>query len=220
MNLRPDHPHASGRSSRPGRTGRARGGRAWLARCLALLGFLAVLAGPRSPAAMEGNRLAAAANVIDLKASYLTKLPLFITWPDGVFSDRNAPVIIGILGDDPFGPAFDSALRSMRADGRGYEVRRFTALGGVEACHILYIGRSEQGRLAEILKAVRSLPLLTIGDFPGFALGGGMFNFILEEGRVRFECNREAVRRGGLKVSGKLLQISRIVREEGAGAEP
>lgn len=166
-----------------------------------------------------GSVLGATANIADLKASYLTKLPLFLTWPEGVFSDRTAPVVIGILGDDPFGPAFEAALRPMRVDGRPYEVRRYADLSRIEGCHILYLGKSEQGRVAEVLKAVGNRPVLTVGDFPGFAAAGGMFNFILEEGRVRFECNREALLRGGVKASGKLLQISRIVREEAPSGE-
>lgn len=163
--------------------------------------------------------LGATANIADLKASYLTKLPLFLTWPEGVFPDRTSPVVIGILGEDPFGPAFEAALRPMRVDGRPYEVRRYEDLSNLEGCHILYLGKSEQGRAAAVLKALGNRPVLTVGDFPGFAASGGMFNFILEEGRVRFECNREALLRGGVKASGKLLQISRIVREEAPSGE-
>lgn len=151
--------------------------------------------------------------VVGVKASYLTKLPLFVTWPARVFPDRSAPVVIGILGDDPFGSWFDDAVRTLQTDGRGFEIRRFKEFEGLEVCHILFVGSSETGRLPRLLAVLRDRPVLTVGDLPGFAAQGGMFNFIIEEDRVRFECNREAVRRAGLKVSGKLLQISRIVRD-------
>jgi hypothetical protein len=177
--------------------------------------------GGSSASAMEGVQVAATVSEPDLKASYLTKLPLFVSWPEGTFPTRGSPVVIGILGDDPFGPAFDVALASLRTGERPFQVRRFAEIAAVDGCHILYVGRSEQGQVGALLAAFGRRPVLTVGDFPGFAVAGGMFNFAVgDDGRVRFECNREAVRRGNLKVSGKLLQISRIVRDGGGASAP
>lgn len=178
---------------------------------LLALGLLAGLAD--GLATRLGAAVDAPVPVGSMKASYLAKLPLFITWPENCFPDREAPVILGILGNDPFGSEFDGALRGLKNEGRGFEIRRFREPAGIEACHILFIGESEEARLPRVLAALEGRPVLTIGDTPGLALRGAMFNFIVEASRVRFECNREAVRKAGLRVNGKLLQISRIVRD-------
>lgn len=155
----------------------------------------------------------------DLKAGFLVKLPMFVTWPPVPAGDSQAPIVIGILGEDPFGAMFDATLKPLRTDGRPFAVRRFRDLADLGDCHILFISRSEQGRWAEIFKKLGNRPVLTVADLPGFAARGGMFNCFVENGRLRFECNREAIQRGGLKVSGRLLQIARIVRDEKPAAD-
>lgn len=155
----------------------------------------------------------------DLKAGFLVKLPLFVNWPPASAGDPQAPIVIGILGEDPFGAMFDATLKPLRTDGRPFAVRRFSDLADLGDCHILFISRSEQGRWDEIFKKLGNRPVLTVADLPGFAARGGMFNCFVENGRLRFECNREAIQRGGLKVSGRLLQIARIVRDERPAAD-
>ena len=60
-----------------------------------------------------------------------------------------------------------------------------------------------------------SLPasgVLTIGEAEGFAAQGGIINFKMEEGRVRFEINVEAATRENLRISSKLLTLAEIVK--------
>jgi hypothetical protein len=45
-----------------------------------------------------------------------------------------------------------------------------------------------------------------------------MINFVIENHKVRFEINPEAITRAGLRVNAQLLKLARIVRER-TGAE-
>lgn len=150
----------------------------------------------------------------DIKASFLVKLPMFVTWPATPGRDREDPIVIGILGEDPFGETFDATIKPLRFEGRPFAIRRFPDVAALGDCQILFVGRSVQKQWPEVFRKLAGKPVLTISDASGFAVQGGMFNFVAEGSRVRFECNREAVQRAGLKVSGRLLQISRLVREE------
>jgi hypothetical protein len=60
---------------------------------------------------------------------------------------------------------------------------------------------------------VRSLngsKALTVGESEGFAVR----NLTVERGNVRFEINRLAADRAGLKISSKLLNLATIVTEQ------
>jgi hypothetical protein len=46
----------------------------------------------------------------------------------------------------------------------------------------------------------------------GFAAQGGVVNFKLEDGKIRFEINAAAAGQQGLRVSSKLLSVAKIVR--------
>ena len=71
---------------------------------------------------------------------------------------------------------------------------------------------SERARLGQILENVRGQSILTIGDTDGFAQLGGIVNFVLEDGKVRFEINPESAGRARLRISSRLLTLARIIR--------
>jgi hypothetical protein len=90
--------------------------------------------------------------------------------------------------------------------------------GEASSCHLLVL--TEQAKpMEEWLKAVQDLPVLTVSDAPEFIARGGMLGLVVEENKVRFEANLEAVQRAKLKLSSQLLKLARVVK--GApGARP
>src|SRR3990172_10053935 len=44
-----------------------------------------------------------------VKAAILFNFAKFVEWPDAAFPDPATPIIIGVLGEDPFGSALDAA---------------------------------------------------------------------------------------------------------------
>ena len=68
--------------------------------------------------------------------------------------------------------------------------------------------------LAEILKTVEGLRVLTIADIGNFLPQGGMIHFQLDQGKVRFEINPDAAARARLKISPDLLELAEIVKDE------
>jgi len=55
-----------------------------------------------------------------------------------------------------------------------------------------------------------------VSDIPDFVQQGGMIQFVLRDGRVRFEVNLAPAQRNGLTMSSELLKVAvQVVR--GAG---
>jgi len=149
-----------------------------------------------------------------VKAAFLPKLANFVAWPETAFAATNSPIVIGILGDDPFGPQLDEDLKMILVHGRPLVVRRLNELPA-DGLHILFLPSPEVARTREIQKSLGGKPVLTIGDAAGFAEAGGMINFTKVAGELPFEINLEAAKSAGLQVSSRLLQVSTIVREKG-----
>jgi len=146
------------------------------------------------------------------KGEYLPKLALFADWPKSALPKDKAPLVIGILGNDHFGPGLDAALASQHVGGRSLRIQRFQSAADVldGTCHLLFICMSEKEKVADILQALRGRPILTVADQNRFCLRGGMINFINDSGKLRFEVNVDAAAASGITLSAKFLQVARI----------
>ena len=66
--------------------------------------------------------------------------------------------------------------------------------------------------LSDAIQMLKGVPVLTIGETPGFARNGGIINLILEDNKVRFEVNVAAAKEADLNISSRLLALARIVQ--------
>lgn len=149
-----------------------------------------------------------------VKAGYLFNFVKFVEWPAVAFTNASAPYVIGIVGEDPFGSMLEEALAKQVVNGRSFVVRRLSAQADPEGCHVLFISRSEKGRLREIFKAVGTRPILTVGESERFGQAGGMLNFILVQGQVKLEANPAPASAAGLQISSKLLAAAKTVKSD------
>lgn len=147
-----------------------------------------------------------------IKAAYLYQFGRYVQWPPESFDSPQAPLIIGILGPDPFGGILDEIVRTKRLDGRPLVMRQFTSMADYSPCHILFVTAAVAGeqKIAAIQKN-QGKPVLLVGETPGFAERGGTINFFVEENRIRFEINTDAARQSQLKISSKLLSLAKII---------
>src|SRR5687767_6577948 len=59
-----------------------------------------------------------------VKAAYLAKFPSYVEWPPAAFDAPDSPVVICVVGDDPFGPLLDDVLAAQQVQGRPMVARR------------------------------------------------------------------------------------------------
>ena len=147
----------------------------------------------------------------EIKAAFLLNFAKFVDWPASSFADRDSPMVIAVLGSDPFGSVLDNTLRNEKVKGRKLVVKRSNQLSDLKGCHILFVSSSEHSRLGSIIQEVKDQPVLTVGDVAGFADRGGIVNFILRDRKIGFEINTSAADKAGLKISSQLLKLARIV---------
>ena len=143
----------------------------------------------------------------EIKAAFLYNFALFIEWPEAAFGASTSPLVLCVLGDDPFGPALDT-VEGRTAEGRTIEVRRFDGLEDLDECHILFISSSEREWLADVVEFLGSSSVLTVGETDDFAERGGIINLTIVRNKVRFEINLEAGNRAGLRLSSQLLNLA------------
>jgi hypothetical protein len=146
-----------------------------------------------------------------VKAVFLFNFSQFVDWPAAAFADSRSPLVIGVLGSDPFGDLLDEIVRGETVNGRVLEVRRYQSVDQVDDCHILFIDRSQDAQLDAIVAALKERSVLTVGDFAGFARRGGMIRFVTVGNKIRMHVNLTAAQAAQLTISSKLLRPAQIV---------
>src|SRR5437762_9789101 len=118
-----------------------------------------------------------------VKAVFLFNFAQFVDWPTQAFAEAQTPLVIGVLGEDPFGAYLDETVRGEKVNRRPLSIQRYRQVSEIKTCHVLFISHSETNRLEEILAGLRGRNILTVGDTEGFAGRGGMIRFITEKNK-------------------------------------
>lgn len=139
-----------------------------------------------------------------VKASYLYKFAPFVQWPPAAFGSPTAPLAICIAGPDPFGPALAEAVRGQRVNGHPIVVRRIETVRPGIPCQILFVDGEDT---EAALQAVAREPILTVTDHSRGG-AGGMIQFVMVAGRVRFAIDQAAAQDSGIAISSKLLGLA------------
>jgi hypothetical protein len=149
-----------------------------------------------------------------VKAAFLYNFAKFVDWPSQTFKTPQDPIMICVLGHNPFGNALKDVIRGKSIDGRAFAFRQVGNAGEAESCQILFVSSAEEKRFRSLWGGSKPAGILTVGEAQGFAANGGVINFKLEDGRVRFEINVSAAELEQLHISSKLLSLAQIVRTE------
>jgi hypothetical protein len=139
-----------------------------------------------------------------VKASYLYKFAPFVQWPPAAFESPGAPLTICIAGPDPFGPALEETVKGQRVNGHPIAVRHVETVHAGMPCQILFVAGDET---EEDLRAIAHDPILTVTDRARGSTGG-MIQFVMVGGRVRFAINQAAAQDSGIAISSKLLGLA------------
>jgi hypothetical protein len=157
------------------------------------------------------NPAPAIAAEYQVKAVFVFNLAQFAEWPAAAFTATNAPIVIAVLGDNPFGTFLEELVRDEKVGGRALVVRRCREIDETDGSHILFVSRSGAPPVAQIVTTLKGRSVLTISDADSFARTGGMVQFVMEGGKVRLRVNVMAAKACGLTISSKILRPATIV---------
>ena len=146
-----------------------------------------------------------------VKAAFLYKFALYVEWPEDAFATQVSPVIVGVIGPPELVDQVREAMHDRHLNGRPIEVRQVTR-PDLNKFHLLFIARSAQANLEELLDPKARRPLLVVTEAPGALEAGSVINFDVTDERVRFDVNLNSAGNRGLRVSAQLLNVARTVQ--------
>ena len=162
----------------------------------------------------EANAETRTAREYRIKAAFLYNFAKFTEWPADKFRDETAPMILCVIGTDPFGPVLENTVIRKKIKGRSIIVNRSTTVDNLKSCHVLFVSSSERENLPEIVASLSGAAVLTTGDMDRFAKRGGIIKLTKKGNKIRFEINPKAAERAGVKLSSYLLSLATIITED------
>ncbi|MEA3002123.1 MAG: hypothetical protein QOH81_911 [Sphingomonadales bacterium] len=171
--------------------------RRWVVPALGLLLWVA-------PAAARPSETA-------VKAAFLTRFAAYVDWPANLRLPPTAPMIVCVVGSDPFGRTIDDAVRGQQVDRHPLALKRLPDAAGAESCQIAFVAGTSDQATADMLRAFQGKPVLTVTDGRA-GPQRGMVHFVVDRGRIRFHVDRAAAESVGLNLNARLLAIALSVR--------
>jgi len=170
--------------------------------------------------ALCGGALAARASAADndvplerrVKAAFLYQFIPYVDWPPGLHTAPATPIVIAVVGDDSVVSELTTVIGGRTAKDRPVVVRRWREADLQGGVAIVYVRREESARLPTIARAAQQTATLVVSEHESALKQGGMINFQIAEGRVRFDVALGTVESAGLRISSRLLAVARDVR--------
>ena len=147
-----------------------------------------------------------------VKALFLYNFTQFIEWPVEAFKDSSDALTICVLGPNPFDKELERALAGKKVDGHPLTSRTIGEASQASGCQVVFVTGAATKRARILMMERKQQGMLTVGEAPGFASGGGVVNFLVKDGHVRLEINIGAAERERLRISAKLLKLAEIVK--------
>jgi hypothetical protein len=149
-----------------------------------------------------------------LKAVFLWRLAQFTEWPSDAFEKADSPIVICVLGENPFGDALDTAVRGETAHGRTLLVQTHRGIAQIRACHILYITGSGPRVGKEIATALAGRSVLTVNDAEGLPSAyQTIVVFITDQNKIRLRISLKGAAAARLVLDPRLLRAAEVVDE-------
>lgn len=151
-----------------------------------------------------------------IKAGLLYNFLKYTQWPQESAQRAGATIRVCLFGGDPF----DGHLQPMSGrtvNEHVIEVRTVHSVAEIGDCSLLFVNADQKTNWPELQKALTGKSVLTVSDFQGFALSGGMIEFTRIANRISVTINTEPIGSANLQVEDRLLRLASMVRATSPG---
>lgn len=142
-----------------------------------------------------------------VKTAFIYNFAKFVKWPESLSSTGEFTICVS--GRTPVGSLIQETLEGKTVRDQQIVVRNLAGdTRSLKDCHMLYLNGSDSSVNSRLLASARNTPILTIGESSEFSRQGGIIQFVLMDGKIRFHINKEVAQTTGLQISAKLLEVA------------
>lgn len=137
---------------------------------------------------------------------FMYKFTQYIEWPAS-----SSDFVIGVVGNSPITSELEAIAATKKVDTRTIVVKKLSSSADMSGCQMVFVSENQTANLPAIAAKLQGKPVLLVSESPGAAKKGAGINFIIVDDKMKFELNKAAVEKQGLKVSGDLSKLAIVV---------
>lgn len=137
---------------------------------------------------------------------FMYKFTQYIEWPS-----TSGDFVIGVVGNSPIIAELEAIAATKKVDTRTIVVKKMSASSDLSGCQMVFISDGQSSNISAISAKLQGKPVLLVSESPGAAKKGSGINFVIIDDKMKFELNKAAVEKQGLKVSGDLTKLAIVV---------
>ena len=132
----------------------------------------------------------------------------YIQWPA---SSQNGDFVIGVLGDCDIVPKLQKMTTTKKVGSQSIKLKVFNSVNEIGDCHMIFIPEKKSDKLGSVNSKIKGSATLVVTEKEGLAKAGSAINFIVQDGKLKFELNKGVAESANLKVSGDLSKLAIII---------
>ena len=139
-----------------------------------------------------------------IMASYVYNFVRYIEWP---VSSQNGNFVIGVVGDSPISNELEKIIADKKVNNHAVTLKKFSTPSEITFCHVLFISEKYCDKVDGITTNSRNNTLL-ICERKGVVSKSSAINFIRQDSKIKFEINKENIKKSGLYVNNQLEYLA------------
>lgn len=135
---------------------------------------------------------------------YLLNFTRHVEWPEEV---REGSFVIEVLGHVSVYERLKELSEGKMAGNQPIEVRNYMSAAEVGKPHIMFVGHWQSRQMKEVMAKLEGCSTLLVSEQKGMIDQGAAINFVIQDGKIQYEFNKENALSRGLVVSSRLWQM-------------
>lgn len=145
-----------------------------------------------------------AQNSARYQALFIYNFTRYIEWP--AFDSQE--FVIGVLGNSEIRNELQTITNGKKVGLKNITIKKFLTPEEISNCQILFVSDEISSTVSAFSSSLQNKNTLIITERPGLINKGSGINFVINDGKQKFELSRVALNKTGLKVNNQLIDMA------------
>jgi hypothetical protein len=139
-----------------------------------------------------------------MQSAYMYHFTKYMEWPT---NKQSGDFVIVVIGNSTIYGHLVTMSKTKKVGTRNIVVKKYDNVSSAPNCHMIFLSSSKSSQLNSALEKGITNHALVITEKNGYAKRGSGINFVTVGGKPKFEVSETSIKKNGLKVSAKLVQL-------------
>jgi len=143
------------------------------------------------------------------KALFIFNFAKYIEWPN---QKSQQEFIIGVYGNDEIVTELNKLAKARKINNKTIVVKSVKLPSEAPNANMFYIPNSKSGNITKVTSFFTNKTTLIVSDKPNLCSKGAGINYIMKNGKLKYEISKKNIISHNLKINQKLISLGIIIK--------